>query len=245
MARQYDDFGNYTDNDGQFWVGADGTHDGAYFYDGSWHISPPSSDGGGITYETYTSDGSDGFRPGTILQRGSNGSVTVKYTPPAGSSGGGGSTTINYNTQAANDLGPNRYAFRTSDGTDGMPPGTTYQIDLLDGSLSNIKFPAAPTANVNPADRNNDGLDDSTNLALGVFPSSKSPTGYIYSDGTIVTPNGAPTGQGNVYSQDTGGGAPQLVNGKYIWDGTKFVIAPGMESTTSAGSSGTRLPARG
>jgi hypothetical protein len=238
MARQYDDFGNYTDNDGQFWVGADGTHDGAYFYDGSWHISPPSSDGGGITYETYTSDGSDGFRPGTILQRGSNGSVTVKYTPPAGSSGGGGSTTINYNTQAANDLGPNRYAFRTSDGTDGMPPGTTYQIDLLDGSLSNIKFPAAPTANVNPADRNNDGLDDSTNLALGVFPSSKSPTGYIYSDGTIVTPNGAPTGQGNVYSQDTGGGAPQLVNGKYIWDGTKFVIAPGMESTASGSSSG-------
>ena len=48
MARQYDDFGNYTDNDGQFWVGADGTHDGAYFYDGSWHISPPSSDGGVI-----------------------------------------------------------------------------------------------------------------------------------------------------------------------------------------------------
>jgi hypothetical protein len=229
-------------DDRGYWVGTAGPQAGRYFYGGDWKNFPPygSDDGGGggITYETYTSDGSDGFRPGTILQRGSNGSVTVKYTPPAGSSGGGGSTTINYNTQAANDLGPNRYAFRTSDGSDGMPPGTTYQIDLLDGSLSNIKFPAAPTANVNPADRNNDGLDDSTNLALGVFPSSKSPTGYIYSDGTIVTPNGAPTGQGNVYSQDTGGGAPQLVNGKYIWDGTKFVIAPGMESTASAGSSG-------
>jgi hypothetical protein len=257
VARQYDDFGNYTDNDGQFWVGADGTHDGAYFYDGSWHISPPSSDGGGITYETYTSDGSDGFRPGTILQRGSNGSVTVKYTPPAGSSGGGGSTTINYNTQAANDLGPNRYEFRTSDGSDGMPPGTTYQIDLLDGSLSNIKFPAAAAAGNDP---DGDGYDNKTGMPVGVTSFG----GKLYFQGKEVNPDGSrkapepeendaktwtgygPKGQGTYYLDGPGGTpgtyigatqAPSTSGGSSSGGGNTFT-GSGMKLSVPSGSGG-------
>ena len=53
-----------------------------------------------------------------------------------------------------------------------------------------------PVGNVNPADRNGDGLDDTTNMALGVYAHPSSPSGYYYpsASGELipVLPNGAP-----------------------------------------------------
>ena len=109
-------------------------------------------------------------------------------------------------------------------------PGAVYQQDTYDGSITIVSKPAPAAQNVNPADKNNDGLDDTTNMAIGVFrdPTNQSPTGYIYGDGQPVWPNGAP------YTGDGGTGkAPTLVNGKYIWNGSKFVVAPGLETPAS------------
>lgn len=182
-----------------------------------WEQDEPGS--GGITYtQGIDYDGSLTGVPGATYQRGSNGSIT--RLSPLPSSGGGGTTVINQGGRYRTQVDP--------DGSVTGIPGATYQIDTYDGSITVVSKPAS---NVNPADRNNDGLDDTTNLALGVFPSKASPTGYMYGNGIPVWPNGAPYEGG---AADTNA-PPQLVNGKYIWDGTKFVIAPGLEGTGSSG----------
>lgn len=185
--------------------------------------------GGGNTYTTkLDADGSVTGVPGATYQIGSNGSVSIISRP---SSGGGGSTspTNVYINQNPGEL----YQTIVSDGSDGYPAGTVYQVNQLTGAVT-VKSRPSSSAGVNPADKNGDGLDDTTNMALGVYPYKGSPTGYAYGNGQPVWPNGAP------YEGETGNAPPTLVNGKYIWDGTKFVVAPGMETPTSSssGSSG-------
>jgi hypothetical protein len=82
--------------------------------------------GGGGGYKTYTApDGPHGagLRPGTIYSVGADDNWTIKYTPPAGSSGGSGSSspTNVYISQNPGEL----YTDRISDGSDGYPPVTT------------------------------------------------------------------------------------------------------------------------
>ena len=236
-------------NDDWVWV-ADGPTGGIYrnkynpelYADGGGAVGTAETFGlgksGGISYTTKVDpDGSVTGVPGATYQLGSNGSVSIISRP----SSGGGSTTINYNTQAANDLGPNRYEVVVSNGSDGFPAGTMDQRDKLDGSVSNIKYPAS-TSSTNPADKNNDGLDDTTNLALGVFPSSKSPTGYIYGNGQYVWPNGAPYEGGSA----TGGrpDAPTWTGYGPKGQGTYYLDGPGgtpgtfIGATQAAASSG-------
>jgi hypothetical protein len=113
-------------------------------------------------------------------------------------------------------------------------PGAVYQEDTYDGSITIVKKPTASTAD--PRDKDSNGIDDSSGMALGVYRDANSPTGFSYGTGQPVYPNGAPY-------QDDGSQAPDLVNGKWVWDPAqkKYVIAPGMETTgttTTAGMTG-------
>lgn len=61
-------------------------------------------------------------------------------------SGGGGTVIINGVAYPINGGGgdtSNRYRTITSDGSDGYPAGTIYQLDTQDGSRSNIRYPAS------------------------------------------------------------------------------------------------------
>jgi hypothetical protein len=173
-----------------------------------------------------------------ILGGGSSTSTTTTTpkttsTPRASSSssGGGGSVAATYSD-----------TYTDHDGSLTGVPGTIYQYGPTGQIQIIYRPPAAPAPVRNPADQNDDGLDDTTNLALGVFPSSKSPTGYVYSDGRPVYPNGALyTGPGLTEEPEppktlTSGGVV------YIWDGAqgKFVPAPGIQSApTSSGGGNT------
>jgi hypothetical protein len=194
-----------------------------------------SSGSSGTTYAQETDvDGSVTGTPGTIYQRSSSGAISIIYRPPSG--GGSTSPTNVFISQNPGAL----YVDRTSDGSDGYPPGTILQVNQVTGAET-VKYRPPSSSYLDP---DGNGINDATGLAIGVLASSKSPTGYMTADGTITTPNGSAinpvTGQpfGNVYAGSTGGGAPDLVNGKYIWDPTakKFVIAPGMEPTGSTAS---------
>lgn len=224
-------------NDDWVWV-ADGPTGGIYrnkynpelYADANGAVGTAETFGlgksGGISYTTKVDpDGSVTGVPGATYQLGSNGSVSIVSRP----SSGGGTTIIN--TPIQQQAGRYVTNVDTTGAITGIP-GAVYQQDTYDGSITIVSKPAPAAQNVNPADKNNDGLDDTTNMAIGVFrdPTNQSPTGYIYGDGQPVWPNGAP------YTGDGGTGkAPTLVNGKYIWDGTKFVVAPGLESTASSG----------
>ena len=176
--------------------------------------------------ERYLEFGSQG--PGTYQVDANGFEIPGGGFKPKTTSSGGGGASHTYETRV------------DSDGSKTGIPGATYQIDLLDGSVSILSKPST-TSGTNPADQNNDGLDDSTNLAMGVYAFKGSPTGYAYGAGQPVWPNGAP------YEGGSGGsGAPDLVNGKYVWNGTKFVVAPGLETPTSTnyGSLGGGTPSR-
>ena len=176
--------------------------------------------------ERYLEFGSQG--PGTYQVDANGFEIPGGGFKPKTTSSGGGGASHTYETRV------------DSDGSKTGIPGATYQIDLLDGSVSILSKPST-TSGTNPADQNNDGLDDSTNLAMGVYAFKGSPTGYAYGAGQPVWPNGAP------YEGGSGGsGAPDLVNGKFVWDGTKFVVAPGLETPTSTnyGSLGGGTPSR-
>jgi hypothetical protein len=262
LTSQRDSYGNIWDDRG-YWVGT-GADYGKKFVNGEWvpDPNPPGvsailaaggdtdSGGGGITYETYTSDGSDGFRPGTILQRGSNGSVTVKYTPPAGSSGGGGSTSVT-NTYISQNPGA-LYTDRISDGSDGYPPGTIIQTNNLTGAET-VKY--KPPVQSDPAslynDRNGDGYDDQTGMPNGVTSFG----GKLYYQGVEVNPDGSPkapsapeapdyktwTGQGpkgyGTYYLDGAGGTP----GTFIGDTRAPSAAGGSSGGNNYSVSGTSL----
>jgi len=184
-----------------------------------WGVYP---DAASPTGYTLTSTGQSVYKDGAPW----NGSTA--NTKPSG-----GTTIIN--TPIQNQAG--RYTTQVdSTGAITGYPGAVYQQDTYDGSIQVISKPSA-TTNTNPADKNNDGLDDTTNWALGVYrdPTNQSPTGFLYGNGIPVYPNGAP------YTGGPTDKAPTLVNGKYIWDGTKFVVAPGLETqvTQSGGGYGT------
>lgn len=231
LTNEVDQYGNIWDDRG-YWVGA-GANAGQIYQNGEWTGASGGglpwetgdSGGGGVTYtQNVDYDGSVTGVPGATYQKSSSGSVSIISRPP---SGGGGTTVINQGGRYQTQVDP--------DGSVTGIPGSTYQVDTYDGSITVVSKPAS---NVNPADRNNDGLDDTTNLALGVFPSKTSPTGYMYGSGIPVWPNGAPYEGGG---EDAGNEPPKLVNGKYIWDGTKFVVAPGLEGTGSSSGGGTYI----
>lgn len=239
MARQYDSYGNYTDDDGATWVGV-GPNAGQYYYGGGWHDFPPIGGGGsssGITYTTKVdADGSVTGIPGATYQQGSNGSVSIVSRPStSGGSGGSSSPTNVYINQNPGEL----YQTIVSDGSDGYPAGTVYQVNQLTGAVT-VKSRPPSSAGVNPADKNNDGLDDTTNMALGVYKYAGSPTGYAYGNGQPVWPNGAP------YEGGTTGGSDLDLSNKistggvtYVWSNkeNKYVPAPGLPLTSGPGSS--------
>jgi hypothetical protein len=242
MARQYDSYGNYTDDDGATWVGV-GPNAGQYYYGGSWHDFPPISSGSSSNpnrYQIVTSDGSDGLPPGTRYQLDtSDGSKSNFVYPKSGSSGGGGSSspTNVYINQNPGEL----YQTIVSDGSDGYPAGTVYQVNQLTGAVT-VKSRPPSSAGVNPADKNNDGLDDTTNMALGVYKYAGSPTGYAYGNGQPVWPNGAP------YEGGTTGGSDLDLSNKiskggvtYVWSNKeqKYVPAPGLPLSSGPGSTPT------
>ena len=241
MARQYDSYGNYTDDDGATWVGV-GPNAGQYYYGGGWHDFPPIGGGGsssGITYTTKVdADGSVTGVPGSTYQQGSNGSVSIVSRPStSGGSGGSSSPTNVYVNQNPGEL----YQTIVSDGSDGYPAGTVYQVNQLTGAVT-VKSRPPSSAGVNPADKNGDGLDDTTNMALGVYKYAGSPTGYAYGNGQPVWPNGAP------YEGGTTGGSDLDLSNKistggitYVWSNKeqKYVPAPGLPLSSGPGSTPT------
>lgn len=241
MPRQYDEWGNYTDDGGATWVGV-GANAGQYYYGGGWHDFPPIGGGGsssGITYTTTVDvDGSVTGIPGATYQQGSNGSVSIVSRPStSGGSGGSSSPTNVYINQNPGEL----YQTIVSDGSDGYPAGTVYQVNQLTGAVT-VKSRPPSSAGVNPADKNNDGLDDTTNMALGVYKYAGSPTGYAYGNGQPVWPNGAP------YEGGTTGGSDLDLSNKistggvtYVWSNKeqKYVPAPGLPLKSGPGSTPT------
>lgn len=200
----------------------------------------PNAGSGGVTYKQYVSpDGPFGstYPAGTLYSVGSNGSVSVDYTPPKGGSGGSTSPTNVYISQNPGQL----YTTITSDGSDGFPAGTVYQKNMVTGDF-NVLYKPSVSAGVNPADKNNDGLDDTTNMALGVYKYAGSPTGYAYGNGQPVWPNGAP------YEGGTTGGSDLDLSNKistggvtYVWSNKeqKYVPAPGLPLSSGPGSTPT------
>ena len=150
---------------------------------------------------TWTGYGPQG--QGTYYLDGPNGSPGTYIGPTTkGGNSDGGSTS--YNTYMTGQLGANRYTTYTDSS------GNLWQIDNLDGSQSIIQ--KAPS-NANPADRNNDGLDDSTNMALGVYADNTSSSGYYYpsASGQLipVLPNGAPYTGPDLYPDPPPAAAPR------------------------------------
>ena len=191
-----------------------------------------SDGGGGVTYKQHVApEGPYGsvYPAGTLYSVGTNGSVSVDYTPPKGSSSGG---TTNYNTIMSGTLGAGRYTQGVdTDGSRTGYPGATYQFDNLDGSITIIN---KGTGAGNDPD--GDGYDNSTGLPVGV----KSVGGKLYYQGQEVNPDGSlatptspkagtwtgygPKGQGTYYLDGPGGTA-----GTYI--------GPTTAGSTSSGAS--------
>lgn len=158
----------------------------------------------------------------------------------AKASGGGGTTTINYNTQAANDLGPNRYRFVTvPEGGDrtGLPPGTTYQEDQVDGSIANIKYPAAGAASTDP---DGDGYDNKTGLPVGVTSFG----GKLYYKGVEVNPDGSPKAAGKPDAPTWTGYGPKG-QGTYYLDGPNGTPGTYIGATQAASSGSTNVSVAG
>ena len=245
MARQYDSYGNYTDDDGATWVGV-GPNAGQYYYGGSWHDFPPISSGSSSNpnrYQIVTSDGSDGLPPGTRYQLDtSDGSKSNFVYPKSGSSGGGGSSNPT-NIYVTNNPGQ-LYQTITSDGSDGFPAGTVYQKNMVTGDYNILYKPPAPKAD--PAslynDLNNDGYDDQTGLPVGVAKVDKSisPTGLVYQGKPV-------NADGSLYTGSTGGSDLDLSNKistggvTYVWSNKeqKYVPAPGLPLSSGPGSTPT------
>lgn len=220
------------------------------YYDKNWNEvnadgSPLGSKSTGVTYwQVVDTDGSLSGVPGATVQVSSTGSVSIISRPSSGGGGGGG---------AVSQAGRYSTHVDTTGAITGIP-GATYQEDSFDGSITIVNRPSATTGSFsNPLDRNNDGLNDSTGWANGVFKDSSSPSGFYYASGgqyIPVTPDGAPyngpdlsgggasnaktwTGQGpkgyGTYYLDGAGGTP----GTFIGD----TRAPSSSSAAVSGSS--------
>lgn len=179
--------------------------------------------------QTVDVDGPNGYGKYVLNPDGTLGAFIGSTIKP---SSGGSSVSVNIPVQ--NQGGRYITAEDTSGAITGIP-GAVYQQDTYDGSISIVSKPSAAAANVNPADKNNDGLDDTTNMALGVYRDPNSPSGYSYGMGQPVYPNGAPY-SGPMPAPD----APDTISvgGRpYIWDGQQFIPAPGIPNTPSSGSS--------
>lgn len=238
-------------NDDWQWV-ADGPNGGIYQNKYNPSLYANSSGGLGTKEDimgagsgSYTqgvdSDGSLTGVPGATYQRSPTGAISIISRPSSGSSGGGGSSnpTNVYISQNPGQL----YTDRISDGSDGYPAGTILQTNNVTGAETVKYRPPAPRAD--PAslwnDTNSDGYDDQTGLPNGVAKVDKSisPTGLVFQGKPVNADGSLYTGGGG------GNGAPDLVNGKYIWDGKKFVVAPGMESTANTNISVSGTSTRG
>jgi hypothetical protein len=182
------------------------------YYDANWNEinadgSPKTAASTGVTYrQVVDTDGSLSGVPGATVQVSSSGAVSIVSRPASGGGGGGG---------AASQAG--RYSTQV-DATGAITgiPGAVYQQDSVDGSITIVSRPSATTGSfANPLDKNNDGLNDSTGWANGVFKDSSSPSGFYYaSNGQYipVTPDGAPY-NGPDLSGGGGGGALKTWNG--------------------------------
>lgn len=227
------------------------------YYDENWNEvnadgSPKTAGSTGLTYgpRTVDTDGSVTGIPGASYLPGSNGRAydIIKPTSSGGGGSGGGGG-------AASQAGRYSTQVDTTGAITGIP-GAVYQQDSVDGSITIVSRPSATTGSfANPLDKNNDGLNDSTGWANGVFKDSSSPSGFYYaSNGQYipVTPDGAPyngpdlsggganaktwTGQGpkgyGTYYLDGAGGTP----GTFIGD---------TRAPSAAASSGTPRPPSG
>lgn len=196
--------------------------------------------GGGITYTGYTSpDGPYGsvYPPGTLYTVGSNGSISVDYTPPKASSGGGGSGAVSVS------LNPNSVSAwsRITDPN----TGDVYNYNELTGEKQLVFKGAGGTTGQDPS-----GYDPRTGLPYGVIRDSNSPSGYLYqgqavnADGSLYSGSGAmgndaktwtgygPKGQGTYYLD-----GPNGTPGTYI-GATTASAAGGPGSMASGGGGG-------
>lgn len=237
MARQYDGYGNYTDDDGATWVGV-GPNAGQFYYGGTWHDFPPigsASSSSGITYgprQTDT-DGSVTGTPGATYQMGSNGLPASIVRPSTGGGGSSSPTTV-YINQNPGEL----YQTIVSDGTDGYPAGTVYQVNQLTGAVTVKSRPSTSEPASLWNDRNGDGYDDQTGLPNGVVRDSKSPSGYLYQGKPV-------NADGSLYTGSSAGGSDLDLSNKitlngqvYVWSNkdNKYVLAPGLPVTSGPGS---------
>ena len=144
----------------------------------------PTASGGIFSSDYKTMYGPQGY--GTYLVNYDVfGNVVGSPTFQGGSqpSGGGGSTNINISNPSASPA-----AWITITEAD----GSKWSYNEITGQKIQI---TAPSNVSNPADKNNDGLDDTTNWALGVYKDPNSWTGYSYGAGIAVWPNGAAAGE--------------------------------------------------
>lgn len=216
------------------------------YYDANWNEvnadGSPKTGSSGVTYrQVVDTDGSLSGVPGATVQVSSTGSVSIISRPSTGGGGGGG---------AVSQAGRYSTHVDTTGAITGIP-GATYQEDSFDGSITIVNRPSATTGSfANPLDKNNDGLNDSTGWANGVFKDSSSPSGFYYaSNGQYipVTPDGAPYTGPDL----SGGGSQKTWNGtgpdgRYgTWilgpDGMPktYLGDPRTPSNASAASSGT------
>lgn len=187
----YDDYGNQWYDDGTpagFWADGNGLvvnrNDGSPT--GQYATSMPyyGGGGGGGSLRTTTVNGPQGYGEYVLNDDGSLGNYIGNTQAPH--------VSVSVNTPIQSQQG--RYTTQVdSDGSVTGEAGAVYQIDNYDGSIQVIHH---PTKTVNPRDKNNDGLDDTTGFAVGVYKDESSPSGYYYpeADGTVVPvlPNGAP-----------------------------------------------------
>ena len=219
------------------------------YYDANWNEvnadGSPKTGSSGVTYrQVVDTDGSLSGVPGATVQVSSTGSVSIISRPSTGGGGGGG---------AVSQAGRYSTHVDTTGAITGIP-GATYQEDSFDGSITIVNRPSATTGSfANPLDKNNDGLNDSTGWANGVFKDSSSPSGFYYASGgqyIPVTPDGAPY-TGPDLSGGSGGGSLKTITvqgpkgyGSYVLnnDGSlgNFIGDTRAPSASSAAVSGSR-----
>ncbi len=222
------------------------------YYDANWNEvnadgSPKKSGSTAVTYrQVVDTDGSLSGVPGATVQVSSTGSVSIISRPSTSGGGGGGGG-------AASQAGRYSTHVDTTGAITGIP-GATYQEDSFDGSITVVNRPSASSGSFsNPLDKNNDGLNDSTGWANGVFKDSSSPSGFYYAaNGTYVpvTPDGAPY-NGPDLSGGAGGGSLKTITingpkgyGSYVLnnDGSLGNFIGDTRAPSTAASSGTARP---
>ena len=155
--------------------------------------TPPWPTGNESTAETFgpsfiDTDGSITGRLGTAYQNGSRGTIRILLSPFQDRT----SVTVN----PADTTGAWSIQYDAN--------GNGFKINKITGEVIPLDFDKTPSGVTNPADRNGDGLDDTTNMALGVYADKNSPSGFSYGRGTPVWPNGAPLTASEIAAADNG-----------------------------------------